>query len=71
MSAFRPCSGHTTLIQMTSAGFAGAFIDRETETRGMDFIDKEKAKVRYLCSVQIVVLTTVLLSVMPDSRSTT
>jgi len=26
------------------AGFAGAFIDREVETRGLDFIDKEKAK---------------------------
>lgn len=27
-----------------SAGFAGAFIDREVETRGLDFIDREKAK---------------------------
>ncbi|KAI0304311.1 hypothetical protein B0F90DRAFT_1666834 [Multifurca ochricompacta] len=27
-----------------SAGFAGAFIDKEVETRGLDFIDKEKAK---------------------------
>ncbi|KAJ7650285.1 hypothetical protein FB45DRAFT_887486 [Roridomyces roridus] len=26
------------------AGFAGAFIDKEVETRGLDFIDKEKAK---------------------------
>jgi len=26
------------------AGFAGAFIDREAETKGLDFIDKEKAK---------------------------
>ena len=26
------------------AGFAGAFIDREVETKGMDFIDREKAK---------------------------
>ncbi|KAJ7148607.1 hypothetical protein C8R46DRAFT_1044681 [Mycena filopes] len=26
------------------AGFAGAFIDREIETRGLDAIDKEKAK---------------------------
>ncbi|KAJ7616513.1 hypothetical protein FB45DRAFT_801326 [Roridomyces roridus] len=26
------------------AGFAGAFIDREVETRGLDFIDKQKAK---------------------------
>ncbi|EEA19702.1 hypothetical protein TMatcc_009847 [Talaromyces marneffei ATCC 18224] len=26
------------------AGFAGAFIDREVETRGLDFIDSEKAK---------------------------
>ncbi|KAJ7104168.1 hypothetical protein B0H15DRAFT_12520 [Mycena belliarum] len=26
------------------AAFAGAFIDREVETRGLDFIDKEKAK---------------------------
>ncbi|KAJ6517299.1 hypothetical protein C8R47DRAFT_1086924 [Mycena vitilis] len=26
------------------AGFAGAFIDREVETRGMDQFDKEKAK---------------------------
>ncbi|KAL2866090.1 DUF3759 domain-containing protein [Aspergillus lucknowensis] len=26
------------------AGFAGAFIDREAETRGLDFLDREKAK---------------------------
>ncbi|KAJ7032918.1 hypothetical protein C8F04DRAFT_958300, partial [Mycena alexandri] len=26
------------------AAFAGAFIDKEVETRGLDFIDKEKAK---------------------------
>ncbi|PCH01529.1 Protein of unknown function DUF3759 [Penicillium occitanis (nom. inval.)] len=26
------------------AAFAGAFIDREVETRGLDFIDREKAK---------------------------
>ncbi|KZO97943.1 hypothetical protein CALVIDRAFT_526270 [Calocera viscosa TUFC12733] len=26
------------------AGFAGAFVDREVETRGLDFIDSEKAK---------------------------
>jgi len=26
------------------AGFTGAFIDREAETRGLDFIDREKAK---------------------------
>ncbi|CAG7942119.1 unnamed protein product [Penicillium salamii] len=26
------------------AGIAGAFIDREVETRGFDFIDTEKAK---------------------------
>ncbi|KIW01686.1 uncharacterized protein PV09_06867 [Verruconis gallopava] len=26
------------------AGFAGAFIDREAETKGLDFIDREKAK---------------------------
>ncbi|TRM67529.1 hypothetical protein BD626DRAFT_533950 [Schizophyllum amplum] len=26
------------------AGFAGAFIDRTVETKGLDFFDKEKAK---------------------------
>lgn len=26
------------------AGFAGAFIDREVETRGLDFVDRERAK---------------------------
>ncbi|KAE8154426.1 hypothetical protein BDV25DRAFT_135860 [Aspergillus avenaceus] len=26
------------------AGFAGAFIDREFESKGLDFIDREKAK---------------------------
>ena len=26
------------------AGLAGAFIDREVETKGLDFIDREKAK---------------------------
>ncbi|MCJ1288220.1 hypothetical protein MMC26_007575 [Xylographa opegraphella] len=27
-----------------AAAFSGAFIDREAETRGLDFIDREKAK---------------------------
>ena len=27
-----------------AAGFAGAFVDREVETRGLDYIDREKAK---------------------------
>ena len=26
------------------AGFAGAFVDREVESRGLDFVDAEKAK---------------------------
>jgi hypothetical protein len=26
------------------AGFAGAFIDREVETKGLDFVDTERAK---------------------------
>ncbi|EJU06179.1 hypothetical protein DACRYDRAFT_19457 [Dacryopinax primogenitus] len=26
------------------AGFGGAFVDREVETKGLDWIDKEKAK---------------------------
>ncbi|KAL5338203.1 hypothetical protein BJX70DRAFT_367437 [Aspergillus crustosus] len=26
------------------AGFAGAFIDREVETKGLDFVDREEAK---------------------------
>jgi len=26
------------------AGFAGAFVDREVETRGLDFVDRERAK---------------------------
>ncbi|QRV92358.1 phosphoglycerate mutase family protein [Ceratobasidium sp. AG-Ba] len=26
------------------AGFIGAFVDREVETRGLDYIDREKAK---------------------------
>ncbi|KAJ5204982.1 CipC1 protein concanamycin induced protein C [Penicillium cinerascens] len=26
------------------SGFAGAFIDREVETKGLDFIDRERAK---------------------------
>jgi hypothetical protein len=26
------------------AGFIGAFVDREVETKGLDFIDREKAK---------------------------
>ncbi|OQD78242.1 hypothetical protein PENDEC_c001G02975 [Penicillium decumbens] len=26
------------------AGFSGAFIDREVETKGLDFIDREQAK---------------------------
>jgi hypothetical protein len=27
-----------------SAAFAGAFIDKEVESHGLDFVDKEKAK---------------------------
>ncbi|GJE86704.1 DUF3759 domain-containing protein [Phanerochaete sordida] len=34
---------HSTAKELL-AGFAGAFVDREVETRGLDFIDKEKAK---------------------------
>ncbi|KIK03213.1 hypothetical protein K443DRAFT_676876, partial [Laccaria amethystina LaAM-08-1] len=26
------------------AGFAGAFVDREVESKGLDYVDKEKAK---------------------------
>jgi hypothetical protein len=26
------------------AGFIGAFVDREVETRGLDFVDRERAK---------------------------
>jgi hypothetical protein len=26
------------------AGFAGAFVDREVETKGLDYIDRERAK---------------------------
>ena len=26
------------------AGFAGAFVDREVESKGLDFIDRERAK---------------------------
>ncbi|KAI6025611.1 putative phosphoglycerate mutase family protein [Pisolithus orientalis] len=26
------------------AGFAGAFIDREVETKGLDFVDRQRAK---------------------------
>ncbi|KAJ5094279.1 hypothetical protein N7456_010140 [Penicillium angulare] len=26
------------------AGFAGAFVDREVESKGLDFVDREKAK---------------------------
>ncbi|KIO25187.1 hypothetical protein M407DRAFT_25514 [Tulasnella calospora MUT 4182] len=26
------------------AGFAGAFVDRIVETKGLDYVDKEKAK---------------------------
>jgi len=33
-----------TFAKELLAGAAGAFIDREVETRGLDFIDKEKAK---------------------------
>jgi hypothetical protein len=28
------------------AGFAGAFVDREVESKGLDFVDREKAKHR-------------------------
>jgi len=27
-----------------AAGFAGAFVDREVDTKGLDFVDKQKAK---------------------------
>ncbi|TFY70169.1 hypothetical protein EVG20_g2837 [Dentipellis fragilis] len=31
------------------AGFAGAFVDRLVETKGLDFVDKEKAKHQGTC----------------------
>lgn len=34
----------TTTDEGISAGFAGAFIDRIVETKGLDAIDKYKAK---------------------------
>lgn len=34
------------------AGFAAAFIDREAETRGMDFIDRERAQRQAVSQVQ-------------------
>ncbi|KAI6039817.1 hypothetical protein EDC04DRAFT_2681659 [Pisolithus marmoratus] len=34
---------HATAKELL-AGFAGAFIDREVETKGLDFVDKQKAK---------------------------
>ncbi|KGO73299.1 Protein of unknown function DUF3759 [Penicillium italicum] len=33
------------------SGFAGAFVDREVETRGLDFFDRERAK--YQASEQV------------------
>ena len=35
---------YQVLTLLCSAGFAGAFIDLEFESKGLDFIDKEKAK---------------------------
>jgi hypothetical protein len=32
------------LLKESSAGVIGAFIDKEAETKGLNFIDKEKAK---------------------------
>ncbi|KAI6155548.1 hypothetical protein BKA82DRAFT_3955038, partial [Pisolithus tinctorius] len=34
---------HATAKELL-AGFAGAFIDREFETEGLDYLDKQKAK---------------------------
>ncbi|KZS90749.1 hypothetical protein SISNIDRAFT_475251 [Sistotremastrum niveocremeum HHB9708] len=34
---------HPEAVEIAS-GLAGAFVDREVETRGLDWIDKEKAK---------------------------
>lgn len=34
---------HATAKELL-AGFAGAFIDREFETKGLDYLDKQKAK---------------------------
>ena len=44
------------MLTMHSAGLAGAFIDREFESKGLDFIDKEKAKYdgASLCFVSMV-----------------
>ncbi|RSH80317.1 uncharacterized protein EHS24_008893 [Apiotrichum porosum] len=36
-------SSHAQAKQLL-AGFAGAFIDREFESKGLNFLDKEKAK---------------------------
>ncbi|KAI0088442.1 hypothetical protein BDY19DRAFT_951016 [Irpex rosettiformis] len=34
---------HATAKELL-AGFAGAFVDREVESKGLDFIDRERAK---------------------------
>ncbi|KAF8655277.1 hypothetical protein AX16_003176 [Volvariella volvacea WC 439] len=36
-------SDHATAKEIL-AGFAGAFIDREVETKGLDWVDRERAK---------------------------
>jgi hypothetical protein len=56
------------LIWPSSAGFAGAFIDREAETRGMDLVDRERAKVCALSFGRVVLLTPMLLSALPRIR---
>ena len=38
------------LLVLFSAGFAGVFIDREVESKGLDFVDKEKAKYEGECT---------------------
>ena len=59
---------YQVLTLLCSAGFAGAFIDREFESKGLDFIDKEKAKRHGMCSPSA---TTLLRSdtIVPSSHS--
>lgn len=43
LSAIGQVDDHATAKEVV-AGLIGAFVDREVETKGLDFIDREKAK---------------------------
>lgn len=61
------------LSPLLSAGFAGAFVDREVESKGLDFVDREKAKYegenKFHDHIKTIVLTIYIISARKQAEN--